>query len=94
MTLSRCLSVSVAHAPLSTSARVKEAMVVLLDAGASMCAPLRDQRKANAHESDRRRFDAAIAAVDNVLQQKVRGNQSDLWIYSEIMEANKRLNMT
>lgn len=65
--------------------------MVLLDAGASMCAPLRDQRKASTHESDRRRFDAAIAAVDNVLQQKVRWDPSDLRLLLGVLVAHEGL---
>ncbi|KAJ0388696.1 hypothetical protein P43SY_011717 [Pythium insidiosum] len=67
-------AVSHAHAP-------QEATVVLLDVGASMCAPLMErgalksayQRGATKPEASsvNTRFDAAVAAVESLVQQKL-----------------------
>ncbi|KAG1699456.1 hypothetical protein DVH05_012869 [Phytophthora capsici] len=56
--------------------RPKEAVVVLLDVGASMRVPLRervdsDKNKLEADELQHTRFAAAVAAVENVIQQKL-----------------------
>ena len=60
---------------------VQEAVVVLLAAGASMRLPLRErvngrpsdgsQRESGETTAHRTRFAAAVAAVENVVQQKV-----------------------
>ncbi|TMW56844.1 hypothetical protein Poli38472_006854 [Pythium oligandrum] len=53
--------------------RTKEATVVLLDAGASMCTPLRERHdvKFKEHKALTTRFDAAVAAVESLYQQKL-----------------------
>ncbi|KAG6970164.1 hypothetical protein JG688_00004992 [Phytophthora aleatoria] len=58
--------------------RTKEAVVVLLDVGASMCMPLRERvsisdknRQDAGDELQHTRFAAAVAAVENAIQQKL-----------------------